>query len=92
MDILDPTGTTAVDTRALAARPSNLAGAVIGILDNSKPNAHALLSRVADAIRARHGAGEIRSWRKPTSSSGATPVVLDEIAASATVALTASAD
>jgi len=92
MDILDPTGTTAVDRKALAPRPATLAGAVIGILDNSKPNAHVLLARVAEAIRARYGAGEIRTWRKPTSSSGAVPAVLDEIAASSTVALTASAD
>ena len=87
-----PAGTTAIDRKALAARPSTLAGAVIGILDNSKPNAAVLLSRVAEAIRAGHGAGEIRTWRKPTSSSGATPAVLDEIASSSNVALTASAD
>ena len=93
MDILDPTGTTAIDQKALAPRPASLAGAVIGILDNSKPNAHVLLSRVAEArprartARARSGPGA-----SPTSSSGALPAVLDEIAATATVALTASAD
>jgi hypothetical protein len=92
MDILDPAGTTAIDTKALASRPATLAGGVIGILDNSKPNAHVLLSRVAEDIRARHGAADIRTWRKPTSSSGVTPAVLDEIAATATVVLTASAD
>ena len=92
MNILDPAGTTTIDKKALAPRPAHLAGAVIGILDNSKPNAHVLLSRVAEAIRARYGAGEIRIWRKPTSSSGAVPAVLDEIGASCTVALTASAD
>ena len=43
-------------------------------------------------LRERFGAREVRTWRKPTSSSGATSGVLDEIAATCTVALTASAD
>ena len=92
MDMLDPAGTTAVDTKSLAGRPADLAGAVIGVLDNSKPNARVLLSHVAEALRERFGAREVRTWRKPTSSAGASPGVLDEIAAACDVALTASAD
>ena len=48
MEMLDPAGVTAVDVKALARRPAKLTGAVIGILDNSKPNARVLLERVAD--------------------------------------------
>lgn len=92
MDILDPLGGTAVDAKALARRPAALTGAVVGILDNSKPNARVLLEQVADALRARHGARDVRVWGKPTSSQGAVPGVLDEIAAACDVALTASAD
>ena len=92
MDVLDPCGDTVIDAKVLARRPAGLSGATIGILDNSKPNARVLLERVAQGLRERFGAGEVRTWRKPTSSSGATPGVLDEIAATCTVALTASAD
>lgn len=92
MDILDPAGSTAIDRKALAPRPANLSGAVIGILDNSKPNARVLLEGVAGALRERFSARGVRTWRKPTSSSGAVPGVLDEIAATCAVALTASAD
>ena len=92
MDILDPARSTAIDRKALARRPAGLAGAVIGILDNGKPNARVLLERVAHMLRERFGAREVRTWRKPTSSSGAVPGVLDEIAATCAVALTASAD
>ena len=92
MDVLDPAGDTAIDAKVLARRPAHLTGATIGILDNSKPNARVLLERVAQALRERFGAREVRTWRKPTSSSGAIPGVLDEIAATCTVALTASAD
>ena len=92
MDMLDPTGATAVDAKALARRSASLAGAVVGILDNSKPNAGVLLARVAEALRQRHGARDVRVWRKPTSSHGAAVNVLDEIAATCDVTLTASAD
>ena len=92
MDVLDPAGNTAIDAKVLARRPAALAGATIGILDNSKPNARVLLERVAQGLLERFGARAIRTWRKPTSSSGAIPGVLDEIAATCTVALTASAD
>jgi hypothetical protein len=92
MDILDPAGSTAIDRKALARRPADLAGAVIGILDNGKPNARVLLGGVSEALRERFGAREVRTWRKPTSSSGAVAGVLDEIAATCAVALTASAD
>ena len=92
MDILDPAGRTTVATGALAARPVSLEGAVIGLLDNSKPNARALLQSVARDLRERFKAREVRVWGKPGSSEGARPGVLDEIAAACTVALTASAD
>lgn len=92
MDMLDPSGITTVAARSLAKRPAGLEGAVIGLLDNSKPNARALLERVAQLLHERFGAAEVRVWRKPTSSHGAASSVLDEIAAGSTVALTASAD
>jgi hypothetical protein len=92
MDILDPVGTTAAASRALAPRPASLRGAVIGVLDNSKPNARVLLEGVARALAARLGARDVRIWRKPGASIGATGPVLDEIAAHCGAVLTASAD
>jgi hypothetical protein len=92
MDILDPAGGTSTASRQLAARPGALGGLVIGILDNSKPNAAVLLEALAAALRERVGAGRVRAWQKPGASTGAAPGVLDEIAATCRVALTASAD
>ena len=92
MDILDPAGGTSTASRQLAARPGALGGLVIGILDNSKPNAAVLLEAMAAALRERFGAGRVRAWQKPGASTGAAPAVLDEIAATCRVALTASAD
>lgn len=42
-----------------------------GILDNSKPNADALLGRVAELLVERAGATEIVRWRKPGASTPA---------------------
>ena len=92
MRIVDPIGSSAALDRTLAARPRTLAGMTIALLDNSKPNAGVLLERVGALLAARGGARAVRAWSKPGSSTGATPAVLEEIAAAARVALTASAD
>ena len=42
-------------------------------------------------LAARGGARAVKAWSKPGASTGATPAVLEEIAAAARVALTASA-
>lgn len=92
MEILDPVGSSSAASRPPAPRPASLAGAVIGVLDNSKPNARVLLEGVARALAAKVGARDVRVWRKPGASIGATTDVLDEIAAQCGAVLTASAD
>ena len=92
MDILDPAGGTSASSRQLAPRPAALGGLVIGILDNSKPNARVLLEAVAEGLKGRFNASAIRVWHKPGASAGAAPAVLDEIAQACGVVLTASAD
>lgn len=92
MRIVDPIGTSAVAARALAARPRSLEGVTIALLDNSKPNAGVLLERVGALLAARGGARAVRAWSKPGASMGAARAVIEEIAAAARVALTASAD
>ena len=92
MMILDPVGRAETMTQALAPRPSSLDGVVVGLLDNSKPNAQVLLARVADELKARFGARDIRIFRKPGASVAASAAVIEEIASSCQVALTGSAD
>jgi hypothetical protein len=92
MEILDPVGASDATAGTRAPRPASLRGAVIGVLDNSKPNARVLLQGVARALAERLGAREVKVWRKPGASIGATAAVLDEIAAQCGAVLTASAD
>jgi hypothetical protein len=91
MDILDPIPSSAPSAIAgLATRPHDLRGKRIGILDNSKPNADALLDRVATLLSERTGAAGVERWRKPGASIPAADH--DALAASADVFLTGSAD
>jgi hypothetical protein len=92
MHMPDPAGRSAAVAKTLARRPARLEGLVVGLLDNSKPNARALLEEVARGLRERFGVRDVRVWGKPGSSHGAAPAVLDEIAGACAVALTASAD
>ena len=92
MKVLSPLGATSDIVKPLARRRPSLAGLRIGVLDNSKPNARVLLEGVARALAAKLGAAEVRVWRKPGASIGATRAVLDEMAAHCGAVLTASAD
>lgn len=59
-----PTGATNATPRALAPRLKSMKGAQIGILDNCKEFADIVLHGVADVLKARHGVGDVRFWRK----------------------------
>ena len=55
LDILDPTIATAREEIAYAPRPRNLAGLRIGLIENTKKNAEAVLRSVAEKLAAAHG-------------------------------------
>ena len=89
MEVLNPVRAAPTPLRALAPRRP-LAGARVGVLDNSKPNADTLLGRVAELLVARHGAASITRWRKPGASRPA--AMIEEVVAGSDVVLTGSAD
>jgi hypothetical protein len=91
MEILNPVPAAPPGSVSpLAPRPRDLRGKRVGILDNSKPNADALLGRVAELLVERGGAAGVVRWRKPGASIPAADH--DAVAASADVFLTGSAD
>ena len=59
-----PTGAVDATEQALAPRLKSIQGARIGILDNCKEFADIVLRGVADVLKAKHGAGDVRFWRK----------------------------
>ncbi|GAC1548429.1 MAG: hypothetical protein NVS3B16_21330 [Vulcanimicrobiaceae bacterium] len=74
----DPRGLRQARHAPLAARPASLRGLTIGLLDNGKENADALLDRTAEHLIAR-GATVVRT-RKPSHSRPAPDEVIAELA------------
>jgi len=54
LDILDPTIATARESIAYVPRPKNLEGLRIGLIENTKKNAEAVLRRLAEKLAAAH--------------------------------------
>jgi hypothetical protein len=63
--LLDPTGATerAVDT-TLAPRLGSLRGLTVGLLENGKPNAAALLAEIGRELRDSCGVREFKMFQK----------------------------
>jgi hypothetical protein len=63
--ILDPTGIAQTPRAAtLAPRVGELSGLRLGLLDNTKANAAAVLESVAAQLRAQHHIGEVSTFTK----------------------------
>jgi hypothetical protein len=63
--ILDPTGMADAPRAAtLAPRVRDLSGVRLGLLDNTKANAAAVLQTVAAQLRAEHHLGEVSTFTK----------------------------
>ncbi len=92
MEVLDPAG----QVQTLAALQCNpvipLEGRRLAILDNAKPNFRRLATLVAGKLRDDCSLGGIAYFRKENPAVGASPELLDEIAQSADLVLTGSAD
>jgi len=80
LEILDPTvEPTETPEVTYAPRPDSLAGKRIGLIENTKFNSDRLLLRIGEILKAEHGAGEIRLFRKHNSSVPAHPEIIDEL-------------
>ena len=54
-EILDPTISAARDHIAYSPRPQSLRGLRIGLIDNTRKNSGAVLEKLADHLRSKHG-------------------------------------
>ena len=82
MVILDPTSPPlAVDAR-LVARPSDLNGKVLGLLNNSKLNAANLPDEVGELLSERYQFAKVIKGSKPNASTPCPEAIVKEFAAS----------
>lgn len=78
--LMSPLGTSVAERTPIAMRLRTLAGAKIGLLDNTKKNADRLLAKVGEILVRDHGVAEIVSRRKISSSPAAPDAMIDELA------------
>ena len=89
MPWIDPTAGGANAKIALAPRPMDLAGKVVGLLDNTKEQGDVILQTIADALRDKHGVARVVICRKEHYSKPAKDELIDEMAKEVQVAVAA---
>ncbi len=90
--ILSPEGNVGTGVVGLAPAPDVLAGRRIAVLDNGKPGAAWLMTRVAEQLVARAGVDFVGVHRKRTAATPCEDELIDEIAREADLVLTGTAD
>ena len=89
LPFIDPTAGGNKARIALAPRPMDLAGKVVGLLDNTKEQADIIFETVADVLRSRYGVAKVVIRRKEAFSRPATEALLNEMAKEVQVAAAA---
>jgi len=89
LGFIDPTAGGTRATIAMAPRPMDLAGKVVGLLDNSKEQADVILETIGQALRERYGVAKVIIRRKEAFSKPATEALLNEMAKEVQVAAAA---
>ena len=72
-----------------APRPIDLAGKVVGLIDNTKEQADVILATVAEELLARYGVTDVVIERKEAFSRPARPELIDALAKRVQVAAAA---
>jgi hypothetical protein len=85
MIVLSPEGKARISARQVAALPKfpDLKGKIVGLLDNSKPNADALEECLAELLRKKYAVAGVIKRQKITAQQRAPKQDLDELAARA---------
>src|SRR5687768_12111364 len=89
LGFIDPTAGRGGQRIALAPRPMDLAGKVVGLLDNTKEQADVILETVGEALRERYGVARVIIRRKEFFSKPASEALLNEMAKEVQVAAAA---
>jgi hypothetical protein len=89
LGFIDPTAAGSKAKIALAPRPMDLAGKVVGLLDNTKEQADIILETVAEALRERYGVAKVIIRRKEHYSKPATEALINELASEVQIAAAA---
>lgn len=89
LGFIDPTESGGKVNVAMAPRPADLAGKVVGLLDNTKEQADIILQTIGDALRERHGVASVIIRSKDMFSKPATEDLINEMANKVQIAVAA---
>jgi hypothetical protein len=89
LGFIDPTAGGGKAKIALAPRPMDLAGKVVGLLDNTKEQGALILETLGAALRERYGAARVVIRSKEHYSKPASDTLIDEMAQEVQVAIAA---
>ena len=89
LGFIDPTAGTGRKRVPLAPRPADLAGKVVGLLDNTKEQGTLILETLGAALREKYGVARVVIRRKEHYSKPATDELIDEMAKEVDVAIVA---
>jgi len=89
LPFIDPTAGGRRSRVTLAPRPIDLAGKVVGMIDNTKEQADIILETVAEALQSRYGVLRVVIRRKDHYSKPAPHAMIDELAKEVQVAAAA---
>lgn len=89
LGFIDPTLEIGKVKLAMAPRARDLAGKVVGLLDNTKEQADLILETIGQALRERYGVARVIIRRKEMFSKPATDELVNEMAKEVQVAVAA---
>jgi hypothetical protein len=89
LPFIDPTRGGGKTKLQRASRPIDLAGKVVGLLDNTKEQGDVILETVAQALRERYGVADVVIRRKQFFSKPAAAEIIDDMANKVQVAVAA---
>ncbi len=89
LPFIDPTAGGGKARIALAPRPMDLAGKVVGLLDNTKEQGDVILETVAQALKDKYGVAKVITRRKEHYSKPAAEDIINEMAKEVQVAVAA---
>ncbi|HEX2829043.1 MAG TPA: hypothetical protein VHP37_22025 [Burkholderiales bacterium] len=89
LPFIDPSRGGGKTKLSRAPRPIDLAGKVVGLLDNTKEQGDVILETVGRALRERYGVADVVIRKKQYFSKPAAPEIIDEMAKKVQVAIAA---
>lgn len=89
LGFIDPTAGGGKAKIALAPRPMDLEGKVLGLLDNTKEHGDLILATIGEALRERYGVARVVIRSKEIFSRPASEDLINEMASEVQVAVAA---